>query len=152
MSEVIHVAFGGNKKRPDIICLCGSTRFMQTFHEIAWELTLQRYIVLSVGVCKHAEDHGGEALGQEVVDKLDELHLRKIDMADMVWVLNVDKYIGDSTRKEVEYAKLIGKPIYYLSEMISAYRARQNSGLYCTSLFDFEKLSIYKKGGGQNRN
>lgn len=99
-----------------IVCLCGSTRFMDAFFDAGWEFTLKGYIVLSVGVCKHAEHHGAEALGQDVVDKLDELHLRKIDLADEVMILNVDGYIGESTRKEIEYAKLLGKPINYLEK------------------------------------
>lgn len=102
------------KTKPEIICLCGSTRFMDAFFEAGWRFTLQGKIVLSVGVCKHAEDHGGEALGQEVADMLDELHYRKIDLADSVFVLNVGGYIGESTQKEIEYAEDKGKPIGYL--------------------------------------
>lgn len=100
--------------RPEIVCLCGSTRFMEAFHAAGWELTLQGKIVLTVGVCKHAADHGGEALGQDVADKLDELHRRKIDLSDWVFVLNVEGYIGDSTADEIEYAENAYKPVYYL--------------------------------------
>ena len=98
---------------PSIVCLCGSTRFMDAFHAVGWVLTLDGYIVLTVGVCKHAEDHGGEALGEDVAAKLDELHLRKIDLADWVMVLNVGGYIGESTRREIEYAKAVGKRVQY---------------------------------------
>ena len=100
--------------RPKIVCLCGSTKFMQQFFEAGWEFTLRGYIVLSVGVCKHAEHHGAEALGQEVADRLDKLHLRKIDLADGVFVLNVGGYIGESTRKEIQYAQKHNKSIEYL--------------------------------------
>jgi len=103
---------------PPIVCLCGSTRFMEAFFDAGWKFTLEGQIVLSVGVCKHAEHHGGEALGQDVADKLDELHLRKIDLADSVFVLNVGGYIGDSTRKEIEYAVSKDKPIRYLESII----------------------------------
>ncbi len=99
---------------PEIVCLCGSTRFMDAFFQVGWEFTLDGLIVLSVGVCKHAEHHGAEALGQGVADRLDELHLRKIDLADWIFVLNVDGYIGDSTRREIEYAEKIGKRVRYL--------------------------------------
>lgn len=102
------------KDFPSIVCLCGSTRFMDAFHAVGWQLTLDGYIVLTVGVCKHAADHGGEALGQDVADRLDELHRRKIDLADWVYVLNVDGYIGDSTRAEIEYAGATGKRVQYL--------------------------------------
>ena len=102
---------------PAIACLCGSTRFMETFFEVGWGLTLLGKIVLSVGVCKHAKDHGAEALGPDVVAKLDELHLRKIDLADEVWVLNVGGYIGESTAREIAYAIETGKPVNYLEPL-----------------------------------
>ncbi len=105
--------------RPRIVCLCGSTRFMNHFHDFGWQFTLDGLIVLSVGVCKHGDaegGHGGEALGDDVAERLDELHLRKIDLADFVFVLNVDGYIGSSTRKEIEYAEKIGCPVQYMEE------------------------------------
>ncbi len=102
------------KGKTKIVCLCGSTRFMQAFFDAGWDFTLKGYIVLSVGVCKHAEHHGAEALGGNVAEKLDELHLRKIDLADEVFVLNVDGYLGKSTIKEIEYAIDKNKPISYL--------------------------------------
>src|SRR5262245_52045971 len=92
------IYFQKPKGFPEIVCLCGSTRFMEAFFDAGWKLALEGKIVLSVGVCKHAADHGGEALGQEVADKLDELHKRKIDLADRVMILNVGGYIGSSTR------------------------------------------------------
>ncbi|HUU32620.1 MAG TPA: hypothetical protein VMW48_01090 [Vicinamibacterales bacterium] len=98
-----------------IVCLCGSTRFMEAFFEAGWQFTLSDIIVLSVGVCKHAESHGAEAIGQDVADKLDELHKRKIDLAHAVFVLDVGNYIGASTRGEIEYATALGKPIAYLT-------------------------------------
>ncbi len=100
--------------KPRIVCLCGSTRFMDAFFEAGWNLTLDGCIVLSVGVCKHAKDHGAEALGGDVAERLDYLHFAKIDMADEVLVLNVGGYIGSSTRREIGYARLIGKPVRFL--------------------------------------
>lgn len=99
---------------PTIVCLCGSTRFADKFFEIGWELTLEDKIVLSIGVVKHAEHHGAEVLGQDVADRLDELHLRKIDLADEVWILNVGGYIGSSTAKEIRYAHQTRKPLRFL--------------------------------------
>lgn len=97
-----------------VVCLCGSTRFMEAFFDMGWQETLAGRIVLSVGVCKHAEHHGAEALGPEVVEALDELHLRKIDMADEVLILNVNGYIGESTNNELRYARSKGKAIRFL--------------------------------------
>ena len=103
-----------SKEGPTLVCLCGSTRFMDAFTEAAWRETLKGNIVLSIGVCKHAEDHGGEALGDSVADMLDELHLRKIDLADEVIILNVGGYIGQSTQKELDYAQKHNKPVQFL--------------------------------------
>ncbi len=104
--------------RPTRVCLCGSTRFMEAFCAAGWALTLRRQIVLSVGVCKHSAHHGAEAIGQDVADGLDELHLRKIDLADWVLILNIGGYIGDSTRKEMEYANEIGKEVRMLTSYL----------------------------------
>jgi len=89
---------------------------MEAFHQVGWELALRGNIVLSVGVCKHADDHGGEALGQDVADRLDELHMRKIDLADLVLILNVGGYIGESARKQLDYARSLGKPVVFLED------------------------------------
>jgi hypothetical protein len=105
------------ENRPKIVCLCGSTRFMEQFFEEGWRLTLGGVIVLSVGVCTHAEHHGAEALGPEVVEKLDELHLRKIDLADEVRILNVGGYIGESTKRELAYAREHGKLVTFLEPL-----------------------------------
>ena len=99
--------------KPKVVCLCGSTRFMDTFFEAGWAETLKGHIVLSVGVVTTSADHAGEALGSEVVQMLDELHWRKIDLANEVLVLNVGGYIGFSTRREIDYAESQGKPIRY---------------------------------------
>jgi hypothetical protein len=101
-------------KRPRIVCLCGSTRFMDAFFDAGWAETLEGRIVLSVGVCKHATHHGGESLGPEVAAMLDELHLRKIDLADEVLILNVGGYVGESTRRELDYARRTEKAVRWL--------------------------------------
>lgn len=101
--------------RPTIVCLCGSTRFMEAFFAAGWELTLMGQIVLSVGVCKHADGdnaHGAELAG--VAEQLDELHLRKIDLADWALILNVEGYYGESTAAEMQYATDKGKPFRML--------------------------------------
>lgn len=97
---------------PEIVCLCGSTRFMEAFQAANLRLTLAGKIVLSVG-CNTKSDVG-LGITPEVKVMLDDLHKRKIDMADSVLVLNVGGYIGDSTRSEVEYAKRNGKRVEYL--------------------------------------
>ena len=98
--------------RPEIVCLCGSTRFYKTFDEWNSNFTLQGKIVLSIG-CNTKSDEGLNLTDEDKI-RLDELHKRKIELCDTVFVLNVDNYIGDSTRSEIEYAERIGKPVYYL--------------------------------------
>lgn len=104
-------------EKPKVVCLCGSTRFYETFQQINYDLTMQGNIVLTVGFYPHAslKAHGqdiGITPDQKV--QLDELHKRKIDLADSVLVLNVGGYIGESTRGEIEYAIDMGKPVDYL--------------------------------------
>lgn len=103
---------------PEVIVLCGSTRFFDEFQKANYELTMAGKIVLSVGFYPHskAEAGHGEGVGHNSVEKvaLDELHKRKIDLADRVFVLNVGGYIGESTRSEIEYALDHKKPIDWL--------------------------------------
>jgi len=103
---------------PKIICLCGSTRFYDQFQESNYAETMKGNVVLSVGFYPHAKaKHGhGEGIGHDSLEKikLDELHKRKIDLADEVLVLNVGGYIGESTRSEINYAVAHGKPVKYL--------------------------------------
>lgn len=99
--------------RPTVVCLCGSTRFADTFVAENLRLTLEGKIVLSIGA-NVSDASLGIAQDSDQKRRLDELHLRKIDLADEVLVLNVGGYIGESTRGEVEYARSIGKPVTYL--------------------------------------
>jgi hypothetical protein len=105
-------------RRPTIVVLCGSTRFYDEFQWANYQLTMQGKIVLSVGVYPHATERSGfgEDVEHDSAEKvtLDELHLRKIDLADEVLVINVGGYVGESTRREVEYALAQGKPVTYL--------------------------------------
>ena len=101
---------------PTIVCLCGSTRFKDAFDEAIYQETMAGRIVLSVGVLVHTvgNKHGGITHEQKIV--LDELHKRKIDLADEVLVLNVGGYVGDSTRSEIKYAESLNMPIRYLEQ------------------------------------
>lgn len=98
--------------RPRIICLCGSTRFSEAFQEATLRETLAGHIVLSIGCVWHSD----EALGltEEDKERLDELHRRKIDLADSVLFLNVNGYMGQSTLIEHFYAASLGKTLRYL--------------------------------------
>lgn len=94
-----------------IITLCGSTKFKDAFIEAQKKLTLQGYIVISVGLFGHSGDD--EVWDDGVKEMLDDMHKRKIDMADEIMVIDVDGYIGESTESEIEYAKSQGKFISF---------------------------------------
>lgn len=104
--------------RPIVTVLCGSTRFSHTFREQNLRLTLAGHIVLSIGCDMHTDAHLFAGLADDRIEAikadLDELHKRKIDLADEVLILNVGGYIGTSTRSELEYAQRLGKPVRYL--------------------------------------
>ncbi len=95
--------------KPYIICLCGSTRFREVYRREMCRLTFEGNIVLTVGCLK-----GDPEWGQAPKLLLDVLHKRKIDLADEVFVLNVNGYVGESTASEIQYAESIGKAVRYL--------------------------------------
>lgn len=95
-----------------IITLCGSTRFKDEFIAEQKRLTLERYIVISVGLFGHSGDEEVWSATTKVM--LDDMHKRKIDLADEIFVINKGGYIGPSTRSEIEYADLTGKPVRYM--------------------------------------
>jgi hypothetical protein len=97
---------------PTIVCLCGSTRFSEAFRAANLSETLAGRIVLTIGCDMRSDDALG--LPADTKAMLDELHLRKIDLADEALILNVGGYVGDSTAREIQYARLRGKQIRYL--------------------------------------
>lgn len=96
----------------NVITLCGSTRFKEQFIEMQKKLTLEGNIVISVGAFGHCGDNEVWTDGKKAM--LDRMHLAKIDLADEIFVINVDNYIGDSTRNEIEYAKSKDKRVRFL--------------------------------------
>ena len=98
--------------RYKVITLCGSTRFQDAFIKAQKKLTLEGNIVISVGLFGHAGD--SEVWQDGVKKMLDDMHKRKIDMADEIFVINVGGYIGYSTRSEIEYACSTEKVVRYL--------------------------------------
>lgn len=107
---------------PIVVCLCGSTRFWRTFQEASLRETLAGKIVLSIGAASGTDDEHFGNLPKAEYDRvkamLDGLHMRKIELADEVLILNVDNYIGESTARELAYARHLGKPVRYWQERI----------------------------------
>jgi len=98
-----------------IITLCGSTRFKDEFIAARKRLTLEGNVVLSVELFGHSGDE--EVWTEGTKERLDDIHFRKIDLSDDIFVINKGGYIGESTRKEIEYARKTGKGIRYLEEI-----------------------------------
>ena len=104
------------------VTLCGSTKFKDEFMKAQKELTLKGYIVISVGLYGHSGDsevweNMDEGTLTKTKEMLDDMHKRKIDMADEIFLINVCGYIGDSIKSEIEYAKAHGKVVNYLEEV-----------------------------------
>lgn len=95
-----------------IITLCGSTKFRDAFIEEQKRLTLQGNIVISVGLFGHSGDE--EVWSDDTKAMLDDMHKRKIDLADEIFVINLGGYIGQSTQSEIEYAIETKKTVRYL--------------------------------------
>ncbi|MBQ8472065.1 MAG: hypothetical protein IJ501_01025 [Bacilli bacterium] len=109
-------------KNYKVVTLCGSTRFKDEFMKVQKELTLKGYIVISVGLFGHSGDsevweNMDEGVLTKTKEMLDDMHKRKIDISDEIFVINVGGYIGDSTKSEIEYAIKIGKKVNYLEKI-----------------------------------
>lgn len=105
--------------KPKVVCVCGSTRFAELFMITRWELEKQGTITFGINILPdnyfaESNSHGAEQEG--VKEILDELHKRKIDLSDEVFILNVGGYIGESTKSELEYAKSLNKTIKFYEE------------------------------------
>lgn len=92
--------------RPEIVCICGSTRFTEEMRAANRELTFAGVIVVAPG-------EADELVTEEQKTALDALHLRKIDLADRVLVVNPGGYVGQSTRREIAYADATGTPVSF---------------------------------------
>ncbi|WP_054022977.1 hypothetical protein [Bacillus sp. FJAT-28004] len=95
-----------------VITLCGSTKFKEQFEHANAFLTLQGNIVISVAFFEQSD---GFEITEEQAELLGNLHFRKIDISDEIFVIDVDGYIGNSTKREIQYAEEKGKVIRYYS-------------------------------------
>lgn len=102
-----------------VITLCGSARFQKEFLQEQKRLSLEGNIVISLGFFDTSEDQAtwnniDENTRQEKIAMLKDMHKRKIDMADEIFVINPNGYIGESTKTEITYAEQNHKPVRYL--------------------------------------
>lgn len=118
-----------------VVTLCGSTRFKDEFYEAQKRFTLEGNIVISVGLFGHAGNQEvWDGMGEDTLSKwfcvktkemIDDMHKRKIDMADSSYVINVGGYIGESTRSEINYAEKTGKRCIILNHYCNTGNARR---------------------------
>jgi len=92
--------------RPEIVCICGSARFVEEMRALNRDLTFAGVIVVAPG-------EADEVVSDEQKAVLDALHLRKIDLADRIVVVNPGGYVGESTSREIGYARAAGKPVSF---------------------------------------
>jgi hypothetical protein len=100
-------------RRMKVITLCGSTRFKRQFREMEAALTLQGHVVISLGFFEQSDNI---PVTPEQALLFERIHRRKIDLADEMFVIDPDGYIGESTRSEIAYAMAKGKAVRYYSE------------------------------------
>lgn len=125
----------------NVITLCGSSKFKDEFIKVQKELSLKGYLVLSLGLFGHSGDE--EAWEKKGV--LDRVHMQKIDISSSVFVIDVGGYIGESTGREIDYARHYDKKVYYYShndlENIQAAKAS------CIGPNDHDLMMRLAKGG-----
>ena len=108
--------------KPTVVCICGSTKFFERHYIERWKMERTgEFICLAINyipgsfaeqIGLQGHDHFGEQLGLK--ELLDELHLRKIDLSEEVFVVNVGGYVGESTQREIAYAIWQGKAVRFL--------------------------------------
>ena len=98
-------------KKYKVITLCGSIKFKEEFLKMQEKLTLSENIVLTPNFFQNIKK---EEINEQTKKMLDGMHRQKIDMSDAIFVINVNGYIGESTKNEIEYAKSKNKEILYL--------------------------------------
>lgn len=92
-----------------IVCICGSTRFREEMVKVNRDETLKGNIVLAPGVFGHS----GDQITEKDKEKLDKLHFSKIDISSKIIVVCRNGYVGESTRKEIEYAVRLCKRVVF---------------------------------------
>jgi hypothetical protein len=106
--EATDLRLNGSRK----ICLCGSTRFKEAWRYWNAKLSLDGHVVYAVAMWSHG-DRVDPSPEQKL--RLDAVHFRKIEESEEVFVLNVGGYIGESTQREIYYARMLGKAVAYLT-------------------------------------
>ena len=97
-----------------IVTLCGSLKFQKEMMTVAEKMALDGYCILTP-VYQVSEDIKST---KDQLIKLKEAHFKRIELSDAILVVNINNYIGESTKLEIDYAKKLGKEILYYSNLI----------------------------------
>lgn len=97
------------------LTLCGSTRFEGMFHHWNQTLTLKGHVVYGLAVYPSFKEGEKNWYTEAQKTTLDLAHLAKILHSDAIVVIDVDEYYGDSTRREIEWARMVGKKVYWIT-------------------------------------
>ena len=95
-----------------IITICGSLKYQNIMMEVAQKLTMEGNCVLTPTYPVIKEYN----ITEIEMNNLKESHLKRIELSDAIYVLNVDNYIGESTKKEIDYATSLNKEIIYYTD------------------------------------
>ncbi|MDR2834399.1 MAG: hypothetical protein LBV67_11855 [Streptococcaceae bacterium] len=96
-------------KKAKVITICGSLKFTKEMQQVSEQLELAGNCVLSVIYPTKTN------YTQEEIALFDQLHRQKIFMSDAIFVVNVNGYIGESTRNEIEFAKSLNKEVQFFT-------------------------------------
>lgn len=97
------------------ITLCGSAKFEGSFHEWNKKLTLKGHTVYGLAVYPSFMEGDKNWYNEKQKITLDLVHFDKICNSDAIVVIDVDQYIGDSTRREIEWARIQGKRVFWIT-------------------------------------
>ena len=96
-----------------VITICGSMRYKKEMMKVTEELTLKGYCILTpmYQVTENIE------INEKQKELLKKEHFKRIEISDAILVLNIDNYIGESTKLEIDYAKKLNKEILYYTDL-----------------------------------
>lgn len=104
-----------------IVCLCGSTRFVEAFQGAYVRESVAGNVVLTVaGDIRNRSDY------ESAKPMIDAMYLHKIELADEILVLNVGGYVGESTKREISYARSLGKRVRWLEHNVPTWKKALN--------------------------
>lgn len=94
------------------VTICGSMKFAEEMKQVAFELESKKgYTVLQ---CVYNDLK--KEITPEMFENLKQAHFKKIEMCDIIFVMDVNGYVGDSVKQEIEYAKTHNKEIIFYSQ------------------------------------